>query len=301
MMVAPQIPAGPFTFGQARKLGISRHRLDRMVAEREVIRVLNGVYQSARLPDTLQNRLAALALVVKPFAVVTDRTAAWLWGVDTFEFRELEILPPIEVFVLSGHHRVTRSGCRGGERDLARHDYVLIDGVLVTTPLRTALDLGCRLGRRAALAALDAFMRICGVSLEEMYRELVRFAGRRGVVQLRELIPLADPDAESPGESWTRMEIIDAGIPAPKLQFWVKENGRDVFRLDMSWPAHRVCVEYDGREFHEGEDRESYDAARRKWLRDRGWTVIVVTKDDFKGEALDAWLLELREALRLVF
>ncbi len=262
--------------------------------------MLRGVYLRADVPDTPETRARAAALVISPFAVVCDRTAAWLHGVSTFDYHELEILPPLETFVLRGHARTTRAGCVGGERDLARRDIMAIDGVAVTTPLRTALDLACRLGQRDALAALDGFMRACGVTREALRAEMPRYFRRRGVVQLRRLIPLADERAESPGESWTRMAMLEAGLPMPELQVWVHDDrGEPVFRLDMAYPRSRVAVEYDGREFHTSDEQRARDLARRQWLRDQGWTVIVVDKDSFSPDALQEWLNELRAALRL--
>lgn len=96
-----------------------------------------------------------------------------------------------------------------------------------------------------------------------------------------------------------RVEIADAGLPLPQIQYWVRVGGRPTYRLDLAYPHARVAVEYDGREFHEGDARRAADRRRRKWLRDRGWTVIVVDKDSFTPEALAAWLGELREALRV--
>ncbi|MGZ4504626.1 MAG: DUF559 domain-containing protein, partial [Nocardioidaceae bacterium] len=215
------------------------------------------------------------------------------------DYHEFDVIPPVEVWTLRGRNRVSRKGCRGGERDLLDRDIQVINGIRVTAPLRTALDLGCRLPRRQALAALDAFMRECGVTREEMLRELPRYFRRRGVVQLRQLVPLADPRSESSGESWTRLEIIDADLPTPEPQWWVYVDGRPVFRLDLAYAHARVCVEYDGREFHEGDEQQDHDEKRREWLRLRGWDVIIVTKDDFTAEARDRWIAELRAALRM--
>jgi hypothetical protein len=299
MLTRPHLPDGPFTCDDAKRAGITRWRLDELVATRQVVRVLRGVYRPCDLPDTVENRARAAALVVSPFAVVTDRTASWIHGVDTFEYRELGILPPLEIHVLRDHHRVERDGCVGGERDLLPRDVCLIGGVAVTTPVRTALDLGCRLSRSGGLAALDGFMRELGVTRAQLDGEVPRYFRRRGVVQLRRLVPIADARAESPGESWTRMEIIDAGLPAPEPQFWVVYDGVALFRLDLAYPWSKVCVEYDGREFHEGDDAKVHDEQRREWLRRHGWTVIVVTKDDFTLEAKAIWLDQLRTALRL--
>jgi hypothetical protein len=283
----------------AREAGMSRRRLEQHLAEGAIRRVLRNVYVAAEVADTIDVRARAARLVMSPFGVLCDRTAAWLWGVDTFEFRELEILPPLECYVLRDRTRPRRTGVQGGVRDLLPRDTVELDGLAVTTPLRTALDLACKLRRREALAALDGFMRHHGITQFEMRRELVRYFRRRGVVQARRLARLADPRAESPGESWTRMEMLDRGLPVPQLQWWVSEAGTPLFRLDMAYPKSKVAVEYDGREFHEDAVRRERDRRRRKWLADHGWTVIVVTKDDFTAEAIDDWVQKVRIALRL--
>jgi uncharacterized protein DUF559 len=284
---------------EAKAAGFSAQDLAELVDTGKVRRVLRGVYQSASVPDTLENRCRAAGFVLRSCAVLCDRTAAWLHGVDTFAYRELEILPPLETFVLRDRARTRRKGCQGGERDLAPQDYQMIDGIRVTTPLRTALDLGCRLHRSEALAALDGFMRTCGLTREDLQAELPRYRGRRGVVQLRRLVAIASELAESPGESWTRMAIIDAGLPAPRLQLWVKDNGVDRYRLDMSYPRHKVAVEYDGREFHDSKERRDADEERRDWLRTQGWTVIVVRSTSFAPEARELWITKLADALRL--
>ncbi|MGZ4495159.1 MAG: DUF559 domain-containing protein [Nocardioides sp.] len=290
-------PDLPFTWADAKRLGIKRHRLDRDLDNREIRRVFTGVYVRSDVPDSTTVRVAAAALVISPWSVACDRTAAWLHGVDVLEHRELDLTPPLETFVLRGHHRTSRSGCRGGSRDLLDADVCVIGGVHVTTPLRTALDLGCSLSRRRALAALDAFMRRHGLTHADMRRLMPRYFRRRGVVQLRQLVPLADPRAESPGESWTRLEIHDAGLPAPEPQHWVTVDGRPVYRLDLAYPRAKVAVEYDGREFHEGAVRREADESRREWLRRHGWTVIVVDQDSFTPEAVSAWIRGLRHAL----
>ena len=299
MRPLPEFPSTPFTWKEAEKLGIPRHRLDAAIRNHEIRKVLTGVYVRNDQPDCTEVRTAAALRVISPFAIVCDRTAAWIHGIDVLDFLELDVVPPLETFVLRGHHRTNRPECAGGIRDLQEGDICVVNGVRVTTPLRTALDLGCKLSRRMALAALDAFMRHHGITHEEMRRALPRYFRRRGVIQLRELIPLADPRAESMGESWTRLEIADAGLPMPRPQYWVCIDGRPTYRLDLAYPHAKVAVEYDGREFHEGDARRAADERRRDWLRRNGWTVIVVDTDSFTPEALDGWLGELRTALRL--
>lgn len=289
--------ATPFTLTRAADSGLSRSRLSRMVRDRSLRRVLQGVYAHHTLADSYDCRLQALALVMAPHVIVCGRTAAWLYFVDTFRYAELEILPPLETCVLPTRSRLRRQCCKGGRRDLDVCDFVRRGDILVTSPLRTSLDLGCELRRRDALATLDWFLRLRLVTRKMLIDSLPRFTGRRGVIQLRELVALADGRAESPGESRTRLALVDAGLPIPELQWTVSWRGRDLYRLDLAYPKHRVCLEYDGEAFHDSLEDQAHDEARRQWLRDHGWIVIVVRKDDFTTESIERWTREVRDAL----
>ncbi len=173
-----------------------------------------------------------------------------------------------------------------------------LGGLQVTTPLRTALDLGCNLRRREAMAALNGFARLHGVVADDLRALLPRFKRRRGVIQLRELAQLVDPRIESPRESWTWLEIHDAGLPMPEPQVWIEIDGVPTYRLDFAYVRRRIYIEYDGFDFHERTaDQRRGDAARHAWLRDHGWTAIIIRNGDFTGERRDRWIRELRIAL----
>jgi Protein of unknown function (DUF559) len=297
MPVITSLPAGPFTWQQATSFGLTRKALQSLIDNRQVVRVLRGVYQAANLPSTAALRIEAARLVVNQFVVVCDRLAAWVYGVEAFSIAELQGLPAIDTCVPPDKTRVRRKGCTGCRRDLDPEDVVVFNGVRITSDLRTALDLGCGLGRRDAMAALDGFMRVRGLTRPEFEVQLPRYASRRGVVQLRRLVPLADARAESAGESWTRMAILDAGLPAPELQYSVRVGGRELYRLDMAYVRERIVIEYDGVRFHDSPEQREYDRVRRQWLRAHGWAVIVVHKESFTGDALMEWTERLRRML----
>jgi hypothetical protein len=293
-----EFPRRPFTAREAAALGISRHRLDEAIRNREVRRVLAGVFLPADIDQTPEIRARAACLVISPYAVVCDELAAWIHGVDSFHYSVGDLGVPITTYVLRGHSPTNRPEVKGGTRDLLPEDWMLIGGVRVTTPVRTALDLGCKLSRRRALAATDALMRASGFTSAQARTLLPRYRRRRGVVQLRALLPLVDPRAESARESWLRLAIIDHGLPTPQSQWWIDVAGVPTYRLDLAYPFARVAVEYDGEEFHSGEAAESSDAERRDWLSRHGWRVIVVTKENFDDGPVPSWLRELAEALR---
>jgi hypothetical protein len=292
------LPDRPFLRAEIAELGISPKQLRTLIREQRVRRVLRGVYCSCDIPDSMATRARSVTLVLREHTVLCDRTAAWLHGIDCLDHREHELLPALEVVSLPGHGRVRRTGTRGGQRDLCSDELGEVEGVPVTTPVRTACDLACLYGRNAALATLDAFMRQCGLTVDDLNRILPRYRGRRGVKQARELVSYATPYAESAGESWTRMTIIDAGLPVPKLQQWVHDSGRPRYRLDLAYPLLKIAIEYDGEEFHQRDDQKAADRERRDWLQDNGWVVIVVRKSDFRRDTSERWLSELREALR---
>ena len=86
-------------------------------------------------------------------------------------------------------------------------------------------------------------------------------------------------------------------MPAPQVQWWITRNGRRLYRLDLAYPGMKICVEYDGEEFHDSPEAREADEARRSWLREHGWIVIVVTKDDFSPDGVRRWTEELRRAV----
>lgn len=292
-------PTAPFTWPQARALGLTRRHLRQSLEYREIRRVLRGVFVAAETPDTPLVRAHAARLVISPHAVICDRTAAWLLGAEVFRYRELDVLPPIESYVLRGHDPTDRPECAGGTRDLLPTDWFDLEGLRVTTPARTALDLACKLPRREAYAAMVAVMRTCGLERADVQALVPRYFRRRGIVQGRQLVAIAEPRLESSGEAWTLLEIADHHLPLPEPQFWVLVDGVPTYRLDFAYPHAKVAVEYDGEEFHSGAEARTRDRRRRQWLEDRGWTVIVLTKDSFTDEAIAAWVGQLRSVLGL--
>lgn len=300
---APLPLDAPFTLAGASKLGVSRRTMRTLLARGLVRRVGQGVYAAAQAPDTVEFRARAVSLVVAPSAVITDRTAAWLHGVDLLPRSRTSQMPPIQAFLRPGH-RCTRPEVQSGERRLEPRDVIEFHGVRVTTALRTACDLGRMAWRFDALAALDQFLRL-GVDHEVLLEEVSRFKGYRGVVQLRYLAPIADARAESVAESALRLHWYDACLPTPELQWWVfNALGEGIFRLDLALPEAQFAAEYDGEAFHSAPADVESDEERRGWLRDQaGWHLEVFTKRDVYGHhngaplRLQAGLAKARRAL----
>lgn len=292
----------PFTTTWARAHGVDPRRLRAWLHAGLLASPVHGVWHAAQLQDDLGLRLDCLRLVVPEHAVVTDRTAGWLHRAPMVlePNAHLEV-PPVDLFLLPGG-RIRRPVTRSGQRELLSHEIEVIEGVRVTTKLRTTCDLGRKLPRREAFAAMCAMLKVADFTVDDIRQEAdVRFRGHRWVRQLRELTPLCDPRFESPGEC--RLALIwhdTPGLPPFEPQ-WCVAGPDGFFYLDLAVPGLRYAAEYDGADFH-GPDRAEADRARRAWLQESdGWMVSVFVAEDVRGSggiASDRLQRDVAEARR---
>jgi hypothetical protein len=163
----------------------------------------------------------------------------------------------------------------------------VVRGVTVTTPERTALDLGCWYPLMKAVAAIDALARATELKIADVGVLADRAFGRRGIGRARRAIELADAGAQSPKESWLRTLLIEAGLPRPQTQIPVHDEwGKAIAYLDMGWEEFKVAVEYDGDHHRTVRSQYFYDVRRLEMLARRGWIVIRITADDGPEEIL---------------
>ncbi|AJR18680.1 hypothetical protein GUY44_17750 [Pimelobacter simplex] len=292
------VPSGtPFTSAMAAAGGLSPRGLRRLLASGQVRHLLHDVYVGAPTPDSLDLRARAAALVLPEHAVVCDTSAAWLHGINLVPLAALDVSPRLDAVSIDGSAVVRRPGIRGGKRVLRRDEITSVEGIRVTTPVRTACDVARLRGRLRAIAALDAFRRSFAITEAELWHVVPRLAGHRGVIQLRELVPLSTARADSQPESWVRLMIHDEGLPMPQPQVWTMlPDGRRV-RMENAYAHLRIAVEYDGEEFHTAPDDREHDEERREELRRAGWLVIVVRKDGLGVRERMVWLRRLASAI----
>lgn len=274
------LPISPFTRQQAFDLGVTARQWRELAHDRLIREVYPGLFVDSTLPDTLQLRFDIMREVLPPDVAVARRAASWLQGVDVLDHRGLPRTPPIEVVTRHPADRPQHSLVRAHvARDLRPADLMLLDGLQVTTPLRTAADLARHLPRSDALVAVDAFLNKGLVLRDDLSRSLIRWKKRSGVRQAYEILELADPLSQSGGESRTRLRIIDAGLPRPELQIPVLDAfGRTRYLLDLGWRHWHLAIEYDGEEYH-GPEQAEHDAERREWIAGRGWTIRIYRKE----------------------
>ena len=235
-------------------------------------RLSHGVYVGSHVEDTLRTRVRAHGLRLGPTAVFSHETAAALLG----SALDVDPASPLSVIVPPGSAVGTGAGLRRRLLTLGREDVTRYDGVRVTTPARTVLDLAAGADEELAVVAVDALLHAWPVALPSAVERLPALAARRGVRRVRRVLAIAEPLTESPMESRLRLLLVRAGFPRPEAQYVVRApSGRFIARVDLAYPDLRVAVEYDGRAAHPvglARDRE------RAWeLRQAGWVAVHVT------------------------
>jgi hypothetical protein len=261
--------------------GLPRHELRRWYRP-----MFRGVYCSKRGTPTLRDRTLGAWLTTDRAGVIAGVAASALHGAAWVDDTEA-----IEVLV---DDRRRQPGLLVRMDRVADDEITVVDDLPVTTLARTAFDLGRYQKRVAALARLDALMRAAPFSVDEVSMLLKRYGPVRGVRQLRELLPLVDPGAASPKESWLRLLLIDNGFPIPETQIPVLEGGLPFAFLDMGWRHIQLAVEYDGDQHRTDRPQYVKDMRRHPKIAQRGWEVIRVIAEDRESEiverAYEAWL-----------
>ncbi|MCX2933636.1 hypothetical protein ORI20_25530 [Mycobacterium sp. CVI_P3] len=264
---------GVATAGQILAL-VSRGNFNTLLECAAVERIWRGIY-SRGAADRVR-RLKGLDLACGEAVAVCMGTAAHVHGFDTEGSTDLHVVNP------NGHQLRPADGLVVHRRDGA--PLVTVSGRPATAPAWTAVEVARTLRRPRALATLDAALRSRSCDLDELAGAVVAQQGRRGIVKVRQLVPLADGRAESPMESEARLVMIDGGLPNPVLQHEVVDARGRLRRLDFAWPEHRVAAEYDSGEWHVGADALRRDREKLAALQDLGWMVVPIVVDDVRRQ-----------------
>src|SRR5215213_3932854 len=149
----------PFTSATARDEGVPAHALHQLVRARMLRHPVRSVYTAHDLADTLAHRVDILELILPDGCFVTDHTAAWLHAGDDVLLPNADLSPAQpDVFRHSQLRALRNPVVRSGERFVRADELMAIGNVCVTTPLRTAVDIGRLFHRDVALWGLDSML-----------------------------------------------------------------------------------------------------------------------------------------------
>ncbi|HKV18925.1 MAG TPA: hypothetical protein VJR50_07810 [Mycobacterium sp.] len=208
--------------------------------------------------------------------VVAGQSAAALHGAKWVDARR-----PAEL--LWSNRRPPR-GIRTWSDRFADDEIECVDGVLVTTPARTALDIAARYPLGRAVAAIDALARKKHLKIADVELLAEKYRGRRGIRQARTVLDLVDPGAESPQETWLRLMVIRNNFPRPQTQIPVyDEFGALVAVFDLGWEDKLIAMDYEGEHHRLTRRVFNHDIRKAEAVAELGWTDIRVTAEDSEG------------------
>lgn len=284
-----------FTAADAAASGVSRSRL----RAGDLIRPFRGVY------TPLDDRRAALA----PAEGIIDRarlaqprlgdgaffshlTAAVIWEI------------PLPLGCLLSHHdldvgvlhpaRPPRVEGLRGHRVQPQHVRTMVHPdhrLPVPSPASTWAMLGSVLTHPYDLvAAADAIISDRRFEANGSLASLAQLEAavcskrRVGIRALRDALERVRPHVASRTETWTRLVLVDAGLPQPQINYSVyDDNGRFLACVDLAYPQWRIAIEYEGAHHLFNETQWTNDIDRYERLAAAGWHVIRVRRMSCSG------------------
>lgn len=270
---------------QLTELGLSRHGVTRLLERGRLHVVHRGVYAVGHRKLAREGVWLAAVLAAGEGAVLSHRSAAELWRIRETARRRIEVTVPRDV---------RRPRLLVYRTLLAPDEMTAEDGIPVTTPARTLLDLAAlldehRLARAAERA--EALRLTSPTSLAEL---VGRYPRRTGTPNLKRLIEEHRIVPTTTANDLERrfLTFLDANeLPRPLVN-----ESLDPYTPDFRWTEQRLVVELDGFETHGTRQAFERDRARDRALLAQGWRVARITKRQL-DDAPSELAVELRAML----
>lgn len=258
--------------------GMSQRRIDRELGTGPLRRIGHGVYTREPKGTPWQEHLLLIdAVGVRGDAVISHQSAAAIHGMAAYGVSLQRV-------------HVTLDGPRGGgirgdvhvhARPMTEDDVVIVDGLRVTSPARTAVDLAMAGDHGQSLSIIDsARLRArfpkadtrAPVTVEQLEAAADVLGRRPGAPVFRRALGESVEDSESAGESRTRAMLLEWGLPIPELQKHYVLGGRHYY-ADFSLPG--MIGEFDGlSKYANDADRKRYEIQRAGDFRSAGIAVV---------------------------
>jgi hypothetical protein len=245
---------GVISRAQLRRLGLSDGGITARAQRGGLHSVHRGVYAVGHTVLSARGRWMAAVLACGPRAVLSHASAAAL-----LELRASAAVI-VDVTLPGSGGRRRRTGIRiHRARDLAAQTTTK-DGIPVTTPARTILDLAAVLQRRPLERLLDQAERARLMDVASLQALARAHAGHHGAPKLRAVL-----EVHEPGTTLTKSELEerflklchDAGLPRPSVN--ARVTGPEV---DFVFAEERLLVETDSWRHHRS--REAFERDRRR-------------------------------------
>jgi very-short-patch-repair endonuclease len=265
---------------QLAELGLTNNGIRHRVRDGSLVRIAPRVLVVGGAPVTAEMRLFAAWLECGGLRALSHGTAAAHWRFPGFKALPIEVLRARDgVFPPVSLARVHTT------RELPDTQVVDHDGLLITTPARTLLDLAPRVHPGKLERLLDrawSHRQVNWAIMQRTFREL-QSRGRPGIAVMRELLDARPVDYVPPAsglEARFQKVLRDGGLPELDRQVNVGNDVRWLGRVDFIDRERKMIVEVQSDLHHTSLSDLADDAARRVAMEAAGWLFVEV--DDFE-------------------
>jgi very-short-patch-repair endonuclease len=262
---------------QLLTMGMGGGAIDLRLKRGRLHELHRGVYVVGVRRISRKGRWMGAVLASGSEAVLSHRSAGHLW----------RLLSPAagKIDVTCSVVQVRRVGIVGHRSLLAEDEWLLHDGIPVTSPFRTIFDLAAIAEMRElerAFHEAEAREVTDRVSLPLL---LERYPGRRGSKNLRALLDTRRPIGITRNDfEEAFVALVDSrGLPRPRMNAPLSIRGR-FFEIDALWERERVAVELDSRGIHGTHKKFESDRLRDRILIAEGWRTMRVTWRQLQDE-----------------
>lgn len=280
---------GVVTRAQLVELGLSVAAVGRQLRAGRLRALHQGVYLLGPIQTRRTAEMAAV-LAGGAAARLSHLSAARVWTMLTSESTA-----PFHVSV-EGNGRGSRPGLIFHRvANLSNDERAVVDGIPITSPARTLVDIAGMLGSRDLELAMAVAEREGLVPVSELNAVPDRYPRRRGMAVIRALLGSATGPALTRSEAERRcLDLLRrAGLPQPHANVALGP-----YELDLFWPDEMLAIEIDGRAYHASSVRFEGDRRKDGWLRARGVEVIRLTWRQITGHELST-AVQVGQALAL--
>ena len=272
---------GVVTLEQLEDLGLSRSAILQREEVGRLHRIHQRVYCLTPRVMTERGRFMAAVLACGPGAVLSHRSAAYLWGlVDSWE-------EPIDVTAPNRRGRSPEGVAAHRDGSLQSIDKAEIYGIPCTSVARTLLDFAA-VAPEWEVRKVVAQAEILRILDKPKLRALLkRSRRRRGVARLRLILDTIHPQTKRTRSELERLFLemcAKRSVPEPEVNVWLDAPNGKRYQADFLWRDSRLIVEADSRRFHDTDSSFVSERKRQQQLELAGWRVSRCTWEEVEQE-----------------
>ena len=258
---------GVVAHAQLLALGLSASAIGRRVDAGRLHRRHRGVYTVGHRRTGIEGVWWAAVLAYAPDGVLSHASAGAAWAITRSSALHVTVV------------RTGRTRRRGlvlhHRRSVPPDELTSLDGLPITTPARTLLDLAASgLNRTRLELAVDRAEKRRLVDFADLRMLLARYPGRPGTPSLNAVLASYSGPLDTRSElEDLLLELCDAhGLPRPSVNTVIEGEVRD-----FCWPSRRLVVEGDSYAWHSSPSALDVDRERDVGLTLAGWRTLRFT------------------------